>query len=49
LRVPGSIVAAITAASQGVQILRVHDVRETRQALRVWLSAAHGAPLDNLL
>ncbi|RIA56028.1 dihydropteroate synthase [Dichotomicrobium thermohalophilum] len=47
-RVPGSIAAAITAASQGVQILRVHDVRETRQALRVWLSAAHGAPFDAL-
>ncbi len=45
-RVPGSIAAAITAASQGVQIIRVHDVRETRQALRVWLSAAHGAPVD---
>ncbi len=45
-RVPGSIAAAITAASQGVQILRVHDVRETRQALRVWLSAAHGAPVN---
>jgi len=44
-RVPGSIAAAIVAASQGVQILRVHDVRETRQALRVWRSAAHGAPL----
>jgi dihydropteroate synthase len=29
-----------------VQILRVHDVRETRQALRVWLSAAHGAPVN---
>ena len=47
-RVPGSIAAAITAASQGVQILRVHDVRETRQALRVWLSAAHGAPANAL-
>jgi len=38
-RVPGSIAAAIVAASQGVQILRVHDVRESRQALRMWLSA----------
>jgi len=43
-RVPGSIAAALVAASQGVQILRVHDVRETRQALRVWLSAAYGVP-----
>jgi len=45
-RMAGSIAAAITAASQGVQILRVHDVRETRQALRVWLSAAQGAPVN---
>jgi len=45
-RVPGSIAAAITAAAQGVQILRVHDVRENRQALRVWLSAARGAPVN---
>ncbi|MFP3921634.1 MAG: dihydropteroate synthase [Dichotomicrobium sp.] len=45
-RMPGSIAAAITAAGQGVQIIRVHDVRETRQALRVWLSAARGIPFD---
>ncbi len=44
-RVPGSIAAAIVAAGQGVQIVRVHDVRETRQALRVWRSSVHGAPL----
>jgi len=44
-RVPGSVAAAIVAAAQGAQIIRVHDVRETRQALRVWLSAVHGAPL----
>lgn len=44
-RVPGSIAAAIVAAAQGAQIIRVHDVRETRQALRVWRSAVHAAPL----
>ncbi|MFZ1107223.1 MAG: dihydropteroate synthase [Rhodomicrobium sp.] len=32
-----SIAAALDAASQGVQILRVHDVEETRQALAVWI------------
>jgi dihydropteroate synthase len=31
-----SIAAALEAASQGVQILRVHDFEETRQALAVW-------------
>jgi len=45
-RVPGSIAAAITAAARGAQILRVHDVRETRQALGVWMPVVHGAPMN---
>ncbi|MEX5726940.1 dihydropteroate synthase [Rhodovulum iodosum] len=32
-RAPGSIAVALAAAAQGVQILRVHDIAETRQAL----------------
>lgn len=35
-RVTGSVVAALWAAEQGAQILRVHDVEETAQALAVW-------------
>jgi len=35
-RLPGSIAGALHAISQGVQIVRVHDVRETVQALKVW-------------
>lgn len=35
-RLGGSIAFALKAAEQGVQILRVHDVFETVQALRVW-------------
>jgi dihydropteroate synthase len=35
-RVTGSVAAALWAAEQGVQILRVHDVQETAQALAVW-------------
>lgn len=35
-RVSGSIGAALAAAMQGVQFLRIHDVTETRQALEVW-------------
>ncbi len=35
-RMPGSLATALFAASQGAHILRVHDVAETRQALRVW-------------
>jgi dihydropteroate synthase len=35
-RLPGSLAAALSAVQQGVQILRVHDVAETRQALALW-------------
>jgi dihydropteroate synthase len=35
-RLPGSLAAALIGAAQGVQLLRVHDVAETRQALAVW-------------
>jgi len=39
-RLPGSLAAALFAVQQGVQILRVHDVAETRQALAVWQAIA---------
>jgi dihydropteroate synthase len=35
-RLGGSIAFAVKAAEQGVQVLRVHDVYETMQALKVW-------------
>jgi len=35
-REPGSFAVALVAAAQGAQILRVHDVAGTRQALSVW-------------
>jgi dihydropteroate synthase len=35
-RLGGSIAAAVFAALRGATIFRVHDVRETVQALRVW-------------
>jgi dihydropteroate synthase len=35
-RLPGSIALALKAAEQGAQLLRVHDVPETVQALKVW-------------
>lgn len=41
-RVPGSIAAALWAAQQGAQILRVHDVPETVQALDVWQAMQQG-------
>jgi dihydropteroate synthase len=39
-RLPGSLAAALSAVQQGVQVLRVHDVAETRQALAVWQAIA---------
>ena len=41
-RVPGSLAAALTGVMQGAQILRVHDVAATRQALTVWQAATNG-------
>ncbi len=35
-RMPGSLTVALKAAEQGVQIVRVHDVPETAQALKIW-------------
>ena len=39
-RLPGSLAAALFAVQQGVQLLRVHDVAETRQALAIWRAIA---------
>ncbi len=41
-RLGGSLAAAVWAASRGVQIIRVHDVAETRQALAIQDSVATG-------
>lgn len=41
-RLPGSLAAALWAAINGASILRVHDVAETVQALRVWRAIAGG-------
>jgi dihydropteroate synthase len=35
-RVPGSIAVALELVRQGVQIIRVHDALDTRQALALW-------------
>ncbi len=42
-RTAGSVGAALAATSRGAAILRVHDVVETVQALRVWAAATSGA------
>ena len=35
-RMPGSVAVALGAVAQGVQICRVHDVKETGQAFALW-------------
>ncbi|MEM7733990.1 MAG: dihydropteroate synthase [Pseudomonadota bacterium] len=42
-RAPGSIAVAIAGLAQGVQILRIHDVRETSEALRLWQASTLSA------
>jgi dihydropteroate synthase len=42
-RVAGSVGAALAGVAHGAQIIRVHDVRETRQALDVWMACSSGA------
>jgi dihydropteroate synthase len=41
-RVHGSIGVALAAVNQGCQLLRVHDVAATRQALSVWMASTTG-------
>jgi dihydropteroate synthase len=41
-RVNGSIGAALAGAAQGVQHIRVHDVKETKAALDVFMAAIRG-------
>lgn len=42
-RLAASVAAALAAASRGAAILRVHDVAETRDALRVWQAVEDAA------
>lgn len=41
-RMPGSVAVALAGVAQGAQMLRVHDVAETRQALRLWMAVNGG-------
>ena len=42
-RLGSSIAAAIFAVSQGADIVRVHDVNETRDALAAWQAFSSGS------
>lgn len=41
-RQAGSVSAALAGVAQGAQLVRVHDVSATRQALRVWTASMSG-------
>ncbi len=43
-RAPGSIAAALFACQSGAAVLRVHDIAETKQALRVWQALTECRP-----
>ncbi len=42
-RMPGSVAVALAGVAQGAQMVRVHDVAETRQALSLWMAVNGGA------
>lgn len=44
-RAPGSVAMALAGLAQGIQIFRVHDIVETRQAMRLWQRAVAGQEL----
>ncbi len=41
-RMPGSVAVALAGVAQGAQVIRVHDVAETRQALALWQAVTMG-------
>jgi dihydropteroate synthase len=41
-RMPGSLAVALAGVAQGMQMIRVHDVAETRQAISLWQAATKG-------
>lgn len=44
-RLVGSVALALLAAQRGARVLRVHDVKETKQVLQLWLAMeAQGQP-----
>ncbi|WBV41902.1 dihydropteroate synthase [Pseudoroseomonas cervicalis] len=45
-RLAGSVAVALAAAAAGASLLRVHDVAETVQALRMWRACAEGGSLE---
>ena len=48
-RAAASLAAALAAVSRGASIVRVHDVRETVDALKVWNAVERGTWTKSLL
>ena len=46
-RLAGSLAAAVIAAERGARIIRVHDVAETVDVLKVWQAARTGVLIDH--
>ena len=46
-RLAGSLAAALAGLDRGGQVLRVHDVAETRQAVAVWQGLRDAAMLGS--
>ena len=46
-RMPGSIAVALAGIAQGMQIVRVHDVGETRAAVALWQAVTAGQHQEN--
>jgi dihydropteroate synthase len=46
-RVSASVAAALMAAQAGASILRVHDVDETMDALKVWFALGDEMPIEH--
>jgi dihydropteroate synthase len=42
-RLPGSLAVALSALKHGTQIVRVHDVQETAQAIALWQATVAGS------
>lgn len=46
-RMPGSIAVALAGLAQGAQLLRVHDVAETVQAIKLWQASTQNSTEQN--
>ncbi len=47
-RLGASVAAAVMAVERGARVVRVHDVRETAQALKVWRAMAAQRPSESV-